>query len=428
MTDAERSFATELGAAIDAAPGPTHAVLTAVDRLVAAGFEELDETTAWSAPPPRWFVRRGGALVAGLAAADPRAGHRIVGAHTDSPTLRLKPRPDTGGAGARQLGVEVYGGALVNSWLDRDLGLSGVVGVVVGDDIEERPLLVDEPLLRIPQLAIHLDRAINEKGLKLDRQRHLVPVWGLGVAQEGDFRAFVADRLGCDPAAVAGWELSVHDVTPATLAGQGEELLVSGRLDNLCSVFCGLEALIGRAGDAEAPSHHAVLCCFDHEEVGSVSATGAGGNLLPGLLRRRSRADGLDADAHDASLAASLCLSADMAHATHPNYADRHDPDHDIALNGGPVIKTNANQRYATSPTGAAHVVSRCRELGLPFQEFVSRSDLPCGSTIGPVTAGQLGIPTVDVGIAQWAMHSSRETAGAGDPLRFTRLLRSFYA
>jgi aspartyl aminopeptidase len=427
-TEEARVFARRIGAAIDRSPGPVHAVLTAVELLRAAGFEPLVEEEAWTAPPDRWYVVRGGALVAGVAPpTGTDGGFRIVGAHTDSPTLRIKPRPDTGTAGFRQLGVEVYGSALLNSWLDRDLGLSGQVAVLEGQEIRSLPLVIDRPMLRIPQLAIHLDGEIRDRGLKLDAQRHLAPVWGLGDPREGDLRDHLAEHLGVAPESVVTWDLGVHDLTPATLAGGDEEFLVSGRLDDLCSVFCAVEALTQRLATAAPLEHEPVLCFFDHEEVGSVSASGAGSELLPGVLGRLAAGRGIDPDTHAAALARSVCISADMAHATHPNHADRHEPEHPIACNAGPVIKLNANQRYATDARGAAEVVRACRAASVPHQQFVSRSDLPCGSTIGPITAGRLGVPTVDVGIAQLAMHSCRETAGSLDPLLLSRMLSAFF-
>lgn len=429
VTEEARAFARQIGTSIDRSPGPIHAVQTAVGQLEEAAFEPLDEASEWSGPPPeRWYVVRGGALVAGvLAPPGTDVGYRIVGAHTDSPTLAVKPRPDTGKAGFRQLGVEVYGGALLNSWLDRDLGLSGRVVVLADRDIRSVPVLIDRPMLRIPQLAIHLDQEIREQGLKLDPQRNMVPVWGLGDPTEGDLRSHLAAHIDASPDEIVSWDLVVHDVTPATLAGRDDDLLVSGRLDDLCSVFCSVAALTGRLADDEPLLHEPVLCFFDHEEVGSVSATGAAGELLPGLLRRVAAARGVSPDAHAAALSRSVCISADMAHARHPNYADRHEPDHPISCNKGPVIKANANQRYATDAVGAAVVIRACRSAQVPYQEFVSRSDLPCGSTIGPVTSGRLGMPTVDVGIPQLAMHSCRETAGTLDPLLFSRALSAFF-
>jgi aspartyl aminopeptidase len=422
VSDEARAFALDLGARIDRSPTPYHAVATAADTLGQADFVELDEAASWSDAPERWMVRRGGSLVAGVEAERHGASLRIVGAHTDSPNLRVKPRPDTGRAGARQLGVEVYGGALLNSWLDRDLGLAGRVVVDDGADRTTRLVSFEQPWLRIPQLAIHLDRDITTKGLLLNAQHHMAPVWGLGEPNEGELAAALAAEVGHEPDAVLAWDLMAYDLTPATLAGRSQELLVSGRLDNLCSSFAAVEALTRAAGSR--PDHHLVVCLFDHEEVGSVSSAGAAGSLLPAVLDRRHGTG----EARHAARAGSLAVSADMAHATHPNYADRHEPDHPISLDGGPVIKTNANQRYATDAPGVAAFAAACGDAGVPHQRFVSRSDLPCGSTIGPVTAAGLGVTTVDVGVAQWAMHSARETAGALDPWRFARALEAYFA
>jgi aspartyl aminopeptidase len=421
MHEEARAFALGLGARIDRSPTPFHAVAEAAESLSDAGFVDLDEASAWVDPPQRWMVRRDGSLVAGAAAEREDASLRIVGAHTDSPNLRIKPRPDTGRAGARQLGVEVYGGALLNSWLDRDLGLAGRIVVREGARRVTRLVSFAQPWLRVPQLAIHLDRDVTAKGLQLDAQRHLAPVWGLGEPEEGDLAAVLASEAACDPADVLAWDLMAFDLAPAVLAGRAEELLVSGRLDNLCSSFAAVEALTRAAPDR--PDHHLVVCLFDHEEVGSVSAAGAGGSLLPDVLERRHG----DTEAARAARARSLAVSADMAHATHPNYVDLHEPDHQITLDGGPVIKSNANQRYATEAKGVAAFVTACETAGVPHQRFVNRSDLPCGSTIGPVTAAGLGITTVDVGVAQWAMHSARETAGSVDPWRFALALEAFF-
>ena len=360
----------------------------------------------------------------------PDAGFVLVGAHTDSPNLRVKARPDTGRAGWRQIGVEVYGGALVNSWLDRDLGLSGRVTLRDPDapgGTRTELVLVDAPIARVPQLAIHLDREINDTGLKLNRQQHLVPVWGLGPVHEGSFRAFVADHLGADDAAVLAWDLMLHDLTPSTVGGARGEMIFAPRLDNLCSAHAAVRALVATADRASA-DHVAVICLFDHEEIGSTSATGAAGTLLPRLLERSVLARGGGRDDYLRALGASLCASADMAHATHPNYPERHEPGHPIALDGGPVIKINANQRYATESRSAAAFRLACERAAVPVQEYVHRTDLPCGSTIGPITAAQLGIPTVDVGVAQLSMHSARELAGSHDPARLVAALGELLA
>lgn len=432
------AHARSLAAFIDASPSPYHAVATAADVLVAAGFHQLDETAAWRSVAGRYFVVRGGSLVAWVVGpnASPQSGFRLIGAHTDSPNLRLKPRPDTGNVGYRQLGVEVYGGVLLNSWLDRDLGLSGRVALRNGTRSPEvRLVRIDRPLLRIPQLAIHLDRGVNENGLKLNPQTHLAPVWGLGPVDEGRFAQFIAKELGVAADALLSWDLMTHDLTPSTLLGEHLELLSAPRIDNLLSCWAAIESLTACAsavGDhgstaAELPLHHVpVVCLFDHEEIGSESASGAASSLLPTILERISMTlDGAREDFHR-GLAESLCISADGAHATHPNYPERHEPGHRVRLNAGPVIKINANVRYATDAVGAAHFKLACERAGVPWQEFVVRSDLPCGSTIGPITAARLGIPTVDVGVAQLAMHSARELCGSADPALFVSALTEF--
>jgi aspartyl aminopeptidase len=412
-----------LFAYLHASPSPYHAVANAAARLEEAGFRRLDERAQWGAAPGGCFIERGGAMVAWRSpmGAAPSSGFRIVGAHTDSPNLRVKPHPDTGAMGWQQLAVEVYGGALVNSWLDRDLGLSGRL---VTRDGRSVLVLLDEPLARVPQLAIHLDRDVNDRGLVLDKQLHLVPVWGLGPVEPGTFLAFVATAAGLDVDEVAGWDLMLHDLTPPSLLGREQELIASARLDNLCSSWAAVTALLEHADDSDQT---AVACLFDHEEVGSESATGAAGPLLETVLERLVVARGGSGDDRFRAFAASSCVSADMAHAVHPNYPERHEPGHRPLPNGGPVLKVNANQRYATDAVTAALLARACDAAGVPLQVFVSRSSMPCGSTIGPLTAGRLGIPTVDVGCAQLSMHSARELCGAEDPAMLVAALAAYF-
>jgi aspartyl aminopeptidase len=420
--------ALDLLAFIDASPSPFHACATAAGRLVAAGFTEVAEADAWASGPGHRFLRRGGSLVAWATdaahvATDP---FRIIGAHTDSPNLRVKPLADTGHVGYRQLAVEVYGGALLNSWLDRDLGLSGRVVVRDGTGSAERLLRIDRPLLRVPQLAIHLDREISATGLKLNPQQHLNPVWGLGSIAPGSFRAFVADQVGAGSADVLGWDLMAHDLTPSTLAGVDEELISAPRLDNLCSSWAGLTALLSQVATGTGGGPVPVLVLFDHEEVGSTSDRGAASTLLPSILERIVTGAGGTRDDLFRALAGSVCASADMAHATHPNYADRHEPGHLIELNGGPVLKVNSNLRYATDGASTATFVLACEQAGVPLQRYAHRSDLPCGSTIGPITSAELGIATFDVGAPQLAMHSARELGGSADPAMYAAALGAF--
>lgn len=428
-TPAGRHAASALMDFIDASPSPFHACATAAERLEAAGFTRVDERDPWPDPPGSHYLVRGGSLVAWSAAGQaPEGGFRIVGAHTDSPNLRVRPHPDAGGHGFRQVAVEPYGGVLANSWLDRDLGLSGRVSVRGPAGVEERLLRVDEPLLRIPQLAIHLDREISSTGLQLNPQQHLTPVWGAGAPGRGAFSEWVADRLEVAVGDVLAWDLMVHDLTPSTLLGVDQSLLSAPRLDNLCSSWAATEALAAVTGRDGGPAQVPVLVLFDHEEVGSTSDRGADSTLLPAVLERIVLAAGGGRQELLRALAASVCCSADNAHATHPNYPDRHEPGHTIAVNGGPVLKTNSNVRYATDATSAATFLLACEQAGVPHQRYAHRADLPCGSTIGPVTAARLGIPTFDVGVAQLAMHAARELCGAEDPAHYTAAMAAFFA
>ena len=408
---------------IDASPSPYHAVASARGILQTAGFSECSEREAWDDVRGRRYVARGGALIAWVANdPDPtNLGIHIVGAHTDSPNLRVKPNPDTSSAGWRQLAVEVYGGVLSNSWLDRDLGLSGQL---VMRDGTTRLIHVDRPVARVAQLAIHLDRDVNDKGLILDKQTHLLPLLGLGTAEPGDFMRWLAAETGHDFSAVAGSNLMLHDLTPARTIGVSNELLAAGRIDNLFSAWAAVTALCGAE---DTFGRVCVAALFDHEEIGSESTTGAAGPFLASTLDRILHGLGVqDPDARGRTFAASTCVSADMAHSVHPNYADRHEPGHRPVPNGGPVIKVNVNQRYATDATTAAMFAAACERAGVPHQVFVSKNSQPCGSTIGPVTATRLGIATVDVGCAMLSMHSARELCGAADADLMLRALSSY--
>jgi aspartyl aminopeptidase len=422
------SQALDLCRFVEAAPSPYHAAREVERRLSALGFATVDEGVAWPSGSGGRVLVRGATVLAWWIDEhrSPASGFRIVGAHTDSPNLRVKPHPDTGVAGWRQLGVEVYGGALRNSWLDRDLGLSGRVAVRGPSGVEVRLVRDDRPLLRVPQLAIHLDRGAND-GLTLNPQQHMAPVWGTGPVDEGGFTRHLAELADAAPGDVLAWDAMAHDLTPPTLLGVDRSLLASARLDNLVSCHAAVTAL-ARVIDTEpaGPAPVPVLCLFDHEEVGSESATGAAGSVLPTVLERIASSAGLDRDGWFAALARSACLSADGAHATHPNYPERHEPSHQVLVNHGPVLKANTNVRYATDAVGAAALRALAADHGIPLQDFVVRSDMACGSTIGPVTSARLGITTVDVGVAQLSMHSARELCGADDPEWFARLLAAF--
>ncbi len=411
----------DLLAFLRASPTPFHAVAEGQRRLSAAGFLRLDETARWDRlAPGAYQVTTTGTNLIAFVLPEERTQFRIVGAHTDSPNLRLKPNPEYTTEGYAQLGVEVYGGALLNSWLDRDLGIAG--RLLVREDrglIASQLVCIERPVLRVPQLAIHLDREVNDKGVILNRQEHLAPVLGLATSGSGSVAALVADAAQIAADRIVGSELMLFDLSPPTLGGQANEFIFSARLDNLAMCHAALAALI----DAPRPTAISVVALFDHEEVGSASAAGAGGAVLPRILERLVP----DREAFHQACARSSCVSADMAHAVHPNYANRHEPRHKPQLNGGPVIKTNASQRYATTATTAAMFAGLCKEAGVPVQHYAHRTDLPCGSTIGPITSTLLGIATVDVGNPMLSMHSARELAGSRDPELMTRVLTRYF-
>lgn len=421
----DRSHTDDLAAFIAASPSQYHAVAGAAARLEKAGFRQVGETEAWDGETGGKYVLRGGAIIAWYVPADarPETPFRIVGAHTDSTNLRIKPVPDTASYGWRQIAVEIYGGALLNSWLDRDLGLSGRI---VLRDGSTRLVNADRPLLRVPQLAVHLDRGVNENGLSLDKQRHMQPVWGLGALDEGALVRLVADEAGVEPGEVVGWDLMTHDVQPAAYLGRDREFLAVGRLDNLLSVHAGTAALSAVATSGTELPYIPVLAAFDHEENGSESDTGAGGPLLGNVLERSVFARGGSYDHRARALAGSVCVSADTGHAVHPNYAEKHDPTHRPLPNGGPILKVNVNQRYATDGTGRGIFAAACDKAGVPWQAFVSNNAMPCGTTIGPITAARHGITTVDVGVAILSMHSARELCGADDPFLLASSLKAF--
>lgn len=423
----DRGHTDDLISFLTASPSPYHAVANAAERLEKAGFRQLRETDAWDGSAGGRFVLRGGAIVAWFVpeGADPHTPFRIVGAHTDSPNLRVKPLPDTGSYGWRQIAVEIYGGTLLNTWLDRDLGLAGRITLRDGS---HRLVNVDRALLRVPQLAVHLDRSVNTDGLKLDRQRHMQPIWGLGDPQEGDLIRFVAQEAGVDAADITGWDLMPHAIEAPSYLGRDRELLAGPRMDNLLSVHAGTAALaaVATSAAAEPLPYIPVLAAFDHEENGSQSDTGADGPLLGNVLERSVLARGGTYEDRARAFAGTVCLSSDTGHAVHPNYSDRHDPTHHPRANGGPILKVNVNMRYATDGSGRAVFAAACEKAGVPWQSFVSNNSMPCGTTIGPITAARHGIQTVDIGVAILSMHSARELCGADDPYLLANALVAF--
>ncbi|HET9872393.1 MAG TPA: M18 family aminopeptidase [Propionibacteriaceae bacterium] len=404
---------------ISASPSSFHAAAECARRLRAAGFSQQDETQPWDAADRSRFLIRDGALVAWRlpAAVTGTTAFRVVGSHTDSPTFTLKPNPDVGRLGWQQLGVEVYGEPLLNSWLDRELGLAGRLMLVDGDEA----LVRTDAIMRIPQLAVHLDRTVNSEGLKLDRQLHTAPIWSVSRPDLG-ILDHVGSLIGRPAREIVGYDLVAFDAASPVLFGPDQEFFASGRLDNLAGVHASLTAFL-EPNDSE---HTVVLAAFDHEEIGSSSRSGASGPLLADVLTRILTSLGASVDEQHRAVAGSFCLSTDAGHAVHPNYGSRHDPANHPLLNGGPLLKINANQRYATDARGAALWRRACRRAGVPTQEFVSNNAVPCGSTIGPITASRIGISTVDVGIPLLSMHSVRELAGVRDPLWLAQAIEAF--
>ena len=389
-------------------------------RLRQTDFAIQAETEAWDSSPGGHVLVREGAVMAWRIpnGADGLTPFRMIGSHTDSPGFKLKPKPDLSGSGYSQLGVEVYGGPLLNSWLDRELGVAGRLVTDTGVT-----LVQSGSIARIPQLALHLNRGVNDEGLKLDKQRHTAPLWAVG-DQQGSVLDHLAGLVGLAAADILGFDLTIFDTAPPVIFGAASEFLASRRLDNLVSVHAGLTALIN-ADDVQAIP---LLAAFDHEEIGSESRSGASGPLLADVVARISRSLGADDDQRARALAGSACLSADAGHAVHPNYPERHDPANRPVLNGGPLLKINSNQRYATGAQSAALWRRACRRAGVVTQEFVSNNTVPCGSTIGPLTATRLGVRTIDVGLPLLSMHSARELAGTQDPLALTKGIEAFLA
>jgi aspartyl aminopeptidase len=406
-----------------ASPSSFHAVAEVARQLAAAGFVARAEADEWEPGQGSFFVVRDGAIVAWRQSADATAKtpYRIVGSHTDSPGFKLKPQPTTGAFGWLQAGVEVYGGPLFNSWLDRELEFAGRLAFRDGTTA----LVRTGALVRFPQLAIHLDRGVNTEGLKLDPQRHLNPVIGLGDVDHADLVGHLARIAGQTAAEVVGYDISVADTQPAAVFGLDDALFAGGRLDNLSSVHASLTAFLDLPASL---SSTVVFAAFDHEEVGSDTRSGASGPLLSDILTRISVGLGASLSQQLQAYARSWCLSADAGHAVHPNYPDRHDPVNRPVAGGGPILKINANQRYATDALGAAEWARSCEASGVPYQEFVSNNAVPCGSTIGPLTATRLGIRTFDVGIPLLSMHSARELAGASDPQNLSLAISAFLA
>jgi aspartyl aminopeptidase len=413
---------------VDASPSPWHAVAEGIRLLDAAGFTPLDEADRWRlAPGGRHYVVRGGgsiiAFVVGREAYG-EAGLRLVGAHTDSPGFRVKPLAAHASEGMTRIGVEIYGGPILATFTDRDLSLAGRVGLRTPSGRSIRLVRFEHPLVRLPNLAIHMNRDVNEQGLKLNKQTEL-PL--LLARADGDpltaFKRPLADALQVDPSDLLTWELAVYDTHAGAFWGADGEFLAAGRLDNLASCHAALSALVG----VDEPRATCLVALFDHEEVGSGSDVGAGGSFVSDTVARIAALRGADGEDAKRAMARSFFVSADMAHGWHPNFPSAYEPQHRVLVNSGPVVKINANQRYSTNADTASRFMALCERAGVPCQQYAHRTDLGCGSTIGPIVAAGLGVASVDVGCPMWAMHSVRESAGTLDHGYMIAVLRELY-
>jgi len=406
---------------LQASPTPFHATDSMANILLSAGYTELFEDQAWQLQEQAgYFIRRNDSSIIAIWLADKSQALRLIGAHTDSPCLKVKPNADLSGKGYFQLGVEVYGGALLAPWFDRDLSLAGRVHARIGGKIESVMVNFERAIATVPSLAIHLDREAN-KGRTINPQTQLPPVLSIAGAKDKDLNSILMVEVAKQHKGVESildYELFFYDTQPPAIIGLENEFIASARLDNLLSCFIGLKSLLQADG-----SQNKLLICSDHEEVGSASACGAQGPFLQQVLERIWS----DNEERNRIIAGSMMISADNAHGIHPNFTDRHDQNHGPLLNQGPVIKINANQRYATNSLTSAIFKQLCDDAGVRYQAFVTRTDMGCGSTIGPITASEVGIETIDIGVPTFGMHSIRELAGSEDAFELTRVLKHFF-
>ena len=429
MTTIANSNIQDLLDFIDASPSPWHVVTTSSERLTKAGFKALNEYEAWQLETGgRYFVTRGGSSIIAFTIGQnslPISGFNMVGAHTDSPGLRLKPHAAFSSDGLIRIGVEVYGGPILATFADRDLSMAGRVNVRIANGFETRLIKFDKPLLRLPNLAIHMNREVNDKGLKFNKQTELPLLFGEsanGIEADAQFLGHIAKSIKVEVKDIINFELNVFDTQKGIIWGANQEFIADSQLDNLASCHAALSALLAN----KKPNNTAICALFDHEEVGSESATGASGSFLADIVERISLH--LNKEEKLRALANSFFISADMAHAFHPNHAGSYEPCHHVHINKGPVIKTNANQRYATNAESAARFIRLCEHAGVPYQEYAHRTDLGCGSTIGPIVASRLGVASVDVGSPMWAMHSLRESTGVLDHAYMIKVLTTYYS
>lgn len=426
----QTEFNQHLLAFLQASPTPFHATQTIAGQLLAAGFIALDEAAIWNLQAgQRYFIKRNDSSIIAFVYGKKsllETGIRMLGAHTDSPCLKVKPQPELNRKGYMQLGVEVYGGALLAPWFDRDLSLAGRVTYKTTDN-KIASALIDfkQPVVTVPSLAIHLDREVNNSR-SINPQKDIVPVL-LQLTPEQtltpNFKSILLAQLKqqcphTNATQILDFEISLYDTQAPALIGLQQDFIASARLDNLLSCFVGLQAILNADDDVSS-----LLICTDHEEVGSTSCCGAKGPMLQQFLERLIP----EGETRIRVVERSLMISADNAHGVHPNFIDRHDENHGPLLNRGPVVKINANQRYATTSETSGFFQWLCEQNQVPVQIFVARTDMGCGSTIGPIVASEVGVKTIDLGVPTFAMHSIRELAGVADAHYLFLVAQAFF-
>jgi len=417
---------------IDASPSPWHAVQTTAAALNESGFDQLFEGDGWTLTSQgRYYVERDDSSIIAFTVGSSELaeeGFRLIGAHTDSPGLRVKPKPDTQQGAFSRVGVEVYGGPILATFTDRDLSLAGRVHFQQDGQLTSSLIHFKKPFLRLPNLAIHMNAKVNTDGLKLNKQTELpllIAVANEQLKEQPKIADLLAEELGLETNDISAWELHACDTQAGVLYGLNDEFYANSQLDNLASCHSALSALLS---DASLNANKFNVCAFfDHEEIGSNSHKGADGSFLSDVLERVAGSLNIPTENYKRALSNSFMISADMAHAYQPNFPNAYEPDHKVLVNHGPVIKVNANIRYASNSASQARFIQLCEQADVPYQQYSHRTDIGCGSTIGPMTSARLGINTVDVGNPMWAMHSIRESAGVLDHDYITRVFTQFF-
>jgi len=433
MMDAQKQV-KDLLDFIDDSPSAYHAVKTIKEALNSFGFIELNEAEKWTLKPAgRYCVIRDDSSIIFFVLGKkplPETGYKILGAHTDSPGLKIKPNAVKKSDGLLRLGVEVYGGPILATFTDRDLSLAGRVSYKTAKgEISSQLVHFEQTLIRLPNLAIHMNRKVNEDGLKLNKQTELSLILSTSIEEQLSdkyLHELLAKQCGIEADNILSWELSVYDTQKGVFWGAEQQFYANSQLDNLASCHAGLQAILD---EKSLDSDHTLMAAFfDHEEIGSESTKGADGCFLPDILQRIAFAMDVDKEDYQRALAQSFMISADMAHAYQPNFPAAYEPEHKVTVNKGPVIKVNANHRYSSESISEAMFIRWCELSDIPYQKYSHRTDIPCGSTIGPMTSAKLGVRTVDVGNPMWAMHSIRESAGVKDHAYMIRVLKTFFA